>query len=297
MEQAEPVTEVSTVDAIKGILTGNDNPEPVQSEGEDDRPAVQEPDAGGDDSSGGSVDEPQSASDEGVLDDTEGGEEEIDDAPVTLKELAAHLELEPSDVYDVEIPVGKGETATLGQMKDAYKEYGSVHEYKERVEKKESDLERELLATRAHLNRILPLIPQENARAIMDHASESNKVWNREQESMVLEAIPDWKDATTRTADRQGIVEQLAAYGFTQAEVEYTKDARMQRYMRDMYVLQKEVSEMRTSAKKKVSTATAPGKRKVQSTKQRKLAQALRRAKESTNVSDKRAAVAQLIGR
>ena len=297
MEQAEPVTEVSTVDAIKGILTGNDNPEPVQSEGEDDRPAVQEPDAGGDDSSGGSLDEQEPASDEGVLDDTEGGEAEADDAPVTLKELAAHLELEPSDVYDVEIPVGKDQTVTLGEMKDAYKEYGDVHEYRKKVETQEQDMERAHLATRAHLNRVLAMIPPENAQQIISHADEATKQWQRDQKKMVLETIPSWSDQSVMLADRQAINEHGAQYGFSVEEMEYTHDARMVRYMHDFAKLQKEVSEMRTGAKKKVSTATAPGKRKVQSTKQRKLAQALRRAKESTNVSDKRAAVAQLLGR
>ena len=302
MEQTEtaPGTQPSAVDQIRELLNETADVEPVQSQSEDAGSEVQELDAGGDDSSGGGVDESEHASDASVLEDTESGEAEADDAaldevPVNLKELASHLEMDAADLYEVEVPISKDESVTLGQLKDAYKEYGAVHEYKEKVSKQEDDLERELLATRAHLNRILPLIPQENAQAIIAQASESTRHWDKQQEELVLETIPEWKDATTRAADRQGIVEQLAGYGFTQAEVEYTKDARMQRYMRDMYALKREVEEMRTASKKQVSSAAAPGKRSTMNNKQRKLAQQLRRAKESNNRSDKAAMIGKLL--
>jgi ribosomal protein S18 len=179
-------------------------------------------------------------------------------------------------------------------MKDAFKEYGDVHEYRKKVETRESDMERDLLATRAHLNRVLAMIPPENAQQIISHADQATKAWQREQKDMVLETIPAWRDDAVRLADRQAINEHGAEYGFSVEEMEYTHDARMLRYMHDFAKLKQEVAEMRTGAKKKTVSADAP-KRRAGATKQRKLAQAIRRARESTNVSDKRAVVSQLI--
>jgi len=292
MEQTETAPAVEPIDAIKGIL-GGDDVQPSESQSEDDRPEVQAVDDGGDDSGTSPVHGEEPAPADGVPEATEGGEEEVD-APVTLKELAAHLELEPGDVYEVEIPLGKGESATLGEMKDAFKEYGDVHEYRKKVETRDSDLERDLLATRAHLNRVMAMIPPENAQQIISHADQATKAWQREQKDMVLETIPAWRDDAVRLADRQAINEHGAEYGFSVEEMEYTHDARMLRYMHDFAKLKQEVAGMRTGAKKKTVSADAP-KRRAGATKQRKLAQAIRRARESTNVSDKRSVVSQLI--
>lgn len=292
MEQTETVPSVDPIDAIKGIL-GGDDVQPSESQSEDDRPEVQAADDGGDDSGASPVHGEESAPADGLPEAAEGGEAEVD-APVTLKELAAHLELEPGDVYEVEIPLGKGESVTLGEMKDAFKEYGDVHEYRKKVETRESDMERDLLATRAHLNRVLAMIPPENAQQIISHADQATKAWQREQKDLVLETIPAWRDDAVRLADRQAINEHGAEYGFSVEEMEYTHDARMLRYMHDFAKLKQEVAEMRTGAKKKTVSADAP-RRRAGATKQRKLAQAIRRARESTNVSDKRAVVSQLI--
>ena len=294
MEQTETAPAVEPIAAIKEILAGDDV-QPGESESKDDRPEIQAGDDGRDDSGTGELHQQEPAPVEGVQDAPEEGEAE-DDAPVTLKELAAHLELEPGDVYEVEIPLGKGETTTLGEMKDAYKEYGDVHEYRKTIETRESDMERDLLATRAHLNRVMSMLPPENAQQIIRHADEATKAWQREQKELVLETIPSWSDTTKRQADRQAINEHGAQYGFSVEEMEYTHDARMLRYMHDFAQLRQEVDAMRTGAKKQTVTGDAP-KRKAGSTKQRKLAQAIRRAKESTNVADKRSVVSQLIGR
>jgi hypothetical protein len=293
---AAPVDPVAAIKGILGVQTTDDKP--VQDQSADDRPGAQEPDAGGTEFSGSSVDKQEPASDASVLDDEQDTEApDDDDKPVTLKELAAHLELEPSDVYDMEVAIGDGKAVSLGELKDAYKEYGPVKEATNKIKEREGTLERELLATRAHINRILPLIPEQNRQAILAQAADSTKAWETEQGRVVLETIPSWSDAGVRRSDRDAINTHGAKYGFTQAEMSYTKDARMQRFMYDAMKDRQEIEGMRTASKKKTAGADAPAKPTGKATKQRKLAQALRAAKASNNVSDKRSAVTQLLRR
>ena len=144
---------------------------------------------------------------------------------------------------------------------------------------------------------MLSIVPEQMRAQMVRTAQERSQHWTKEQEKTVLEAVPDWADPDKRAKDRAAIVGVLSDYAFSEAEVEYTQDARTLRFMRDAVRWKQQLDELKTATKKKPGTASAPGAKRAGKPSQRKLAQALARAKASPHVQDKVAAVSQLINR
>ena len=233
-------------------------------------------------------DEPESVEDVAASD-------EADDAAVTLKDLAERLNLEAADLYDVDIPLGKGESTTLGELKDAFKEYGPVQEAREAIDKQRDEYERSIMQTRAELNGILAIIPPELRQAVIENGRQYNSQWETTQREQVLEAIPDWKDPDKLAKDRDAIVSVGAEYGFSEPEMQYTNDARTLRMLRDFTRLKAEVAEMKAAAKTKRNAPTAPGKQNTRRLTQRRLKDALANARQSSDMGEKRKAVQYLM--
>ena len=218
-----------------------------------------------------------------------------DDAPVALSEIAQQLGVQSADLYELEIPLGRElGNVTLGEMKDAFKEYGPVKEMQATLDQQRNDYERQLLATRSELNQIMQLIPDQIRGSIIQQAQDRNASWQREQEKAVLEAVPDWKDADKRAADRDKLIEDGAAYGFSQSEIVATQDARVLRMLRDFAYMKRELADMKASAKRVAPKVAAPGQQP-KSSANAKLRRRLAHAKQSSNRTDKVGAVTELI--
>lgn len=293
--------QVNKVEAIKGILNEADPVEPVQGDDKDSRDAVPEAIDGGDHSRSEPVDSQESDPIDGVEDDPEAapGADTADDldAGVTLAELAAKINLEPADLYDIEVPLGKGETMTLGQLKDQAKEYGSVDEMKQKITAEREDHELAVMRTRSEINGILRAIPEDIRAQVVEAGRAFSTGWEREQREQVIQAIPDWSDPDVLAKDRDSIVAVGAEYGFSKPEMEYTQDARTLRMLRDFTRLRSEIEGMRSAAKANRAKPGAPGKQNKRTLTKRKLASALGEARASKDVGVKRDAIKQLLGR
>ncbi len=260
--------------------------------------SVAQTDDGATDSGSGAVDVPESKPTDSVEDDTPaepGGSDEGQGDSVTLSSLAEHLGLDQSDVYELEIPIADGNTVTLGQLKDEYKEYGPVKEYEARLKEERSTYEKQVLSTRAELSAIINAIPQDIRDQVIFAGRDHQAQWGRDQEKAVLEAIPEWADADQRAVDRAHLVEDGSIYGFSESEITYTQDARTLRMLRDFSKMKRELSGMRTAAKAIPVQANPPGKAGTTQSTKRKLAQAIGKAKAAPTLQGKAGVVSQLI--
>lgn len=286
----------STVAEIASILNGmadesTDTQETGSGSGDSEAPADNERA----DSGSGQLDVQEHDATDGVEDDPQAGEGEAD-SPVNIAALAEHLGVDASDVYELEVPLGDDmDPVSLGELKDAFKEYGPVKEARQANQKQRDDYERMVLATRHELNQVMHLIPENIRGAILQEARDRNQHWQNEQEQTVLEAIPDWADADKRATDRAAIVELGADYGFSESEMTFTQDARTLRLLRDMAGYRRELEEMRTAAKREPGRANKPGKPAPTQTKSRKLRAAISRAKAQPTHNNQVAAVSQLL--
>jgi hypothetical protein len=233
------------------------------------------------------------------VDDDQSGEEKTDtpgdDDAITLSSLANHLGVEQSDVYELDIPIADGESVTLGQLKDEYKEYGTAKDYQAKLTGERDTFEKQVLQTRSELNAIMANIPENMRGQLIEAASGHQKQWQDDQEKAVLEAIPDWADSDKRAKDRESLVTDGAEYGFTAAEITYTQDARTLRMLNDFSKMKRELSEMRTAAKAQPGKASAPGRGTASTQSKRKLRAAIGRAKADPTMQGKASVVSQLI--
>ena len=83
--------------------------------------------------------------------------------PVTLKELAENLEIDAKDLYEVEIALGHDETATLGTLKDAYKEYKTLKAGVEEFETAKMSYENEKLVATRQIDSIIGAVVETGA--------------------------------------------------------------------------------------------------------------------------------------
>lgn len=291
-----------TVQQIKQLLSDSNADEPVQAADQDAGEPVQEQAVRGDDSGSGAVDHAEPESVESLEDDTEEGQEEVvDSQPITVKALAEKLGVEASDLYDeLEIPIAEGERVTLGQLKDWGKQYGEPVKLKQQVEDQKADYERSVLATRAHLNAMMSVAstPQERelVQRMVQAGAAQQEGYTKEQETMVLEAIPEWQDADNRAKDRETIIAIGAQYGFSEPEMTHTQDARTLKMLRDFTRLQQRVKDMESMSKSSPGKPNQPNGKGVRTTaKQKRLAAALSRATQTGDATDKRNAVQMLI--
>lgn len=290
------MNEPDKLQAVQDILASQPEAD-VDGSANESEPAGQDQevhDDGGTESRDGEVHGQEPDEPEGVEADTEA--DAADDAAVALKDVAERLNLEAADLYDVEIPLGKGEAVTLGELKDAFKEYGPVKEAQEKIASQKDEYERSIMQTRAELNGILAVIPPELRQSILESGRQYNANWETQQREQALEAMPEWKDPDQLAKDRDAIVDVGAEYGFSAAEMQYTNDARTLRMLRDFTRLKAQVAEMNAAAKTKRKAPSAPGKQNTRRLTQRRLKDALANAKSSTDFREKQKAVQYLIG-
>lgn len=243
---------------------------------------------------------------DGVEDDTEGapgddlegadGHDPEEGHSITVKDLAGKLGIEAKDLYDeLTIPLGDGETTTLGEWKDRVKSLRDLDSERTEVTDKRNELEKTLLQTRSEMNNLLSVIPPEMREQMVGMAQDKTRVYQQEQEQAVLEAIPAWKDQDNMAKDRGGIVNMGSEYGFSEQEITYTQDARTLRMLHDFLRLRERVGAMETAAKRKPGQPNGPGKSKTQTRKSRKLADAIYAAKQSPDRRKAESVVSHLL--
>lgn len=168
--------------------------------------------------------------------ETASGDADAEAKPVTLKELAENLEVDPADLYDVEIAIGKDETATLGALKDSYKEFKSLKANEEANALKRLSEENEHLIAKKQIDNIVEVAFKTGM--LTPELKQTLEAYNTEkvakERRYVLAAIPEWSDEIQRNADFDNMVEHMQEYGFSESEIRGEIDHRKLKFMRDV---------------------------------------------------------------
>ena len=236
-----------------------------------------------------------------VESDAEGdtpGEPTGDDEPqakITPTEIAELMGVDAKDVYtELEIPLPNGESFTLSEAKDRYVELLELDKNKEAVEEEKSELGRKEIALIAEMQQMINVMPPEMREQAVKLAGQRHHSYIEQQEQMVLDAIPEWRDRDVLAKDRDAIIALGREYGYTPEEVTGTHDARALKMIHDMARMKARLANADANSKKQTKAAPgAPGKAKKKSG--GKLAQAIAAAKQSADTRLQEQAVSQLI--
>lgn len=173
-----------------------------------------------------------------------------------LENLAEKLGVEAEDVYNIEVPIADGETATISELKDAYKDVEAINTERETLEHTRVTQQNEQLAARDQITKLVSLlgdqVPDELWQAVEDIQGQEVA---KAGESM-LAAIPDWKEPAAVKADMTAMGEHLKSYGFTAADLGRVMDSRLMVYIRDNMRKEKLAKE----AKAKLAASKKPAK-------------------------------------
>jgi hypothetical protein len=287
-EQGGTHGDQSTVDKVAGILNApsgeqKQDPETGQQGGDAD---IEKPE-------GGDAEQETSGRDDQSIDPDSGDD---DSTAVTLAELAKFADLETRDLYGVEITVGKDETATLGELKDGYKELqkmrGDVAEFEDR----KTNSQNEVMIAKRQIEQLVELGAATNSLhpQVLDKLQEIHADTVSRERRAVLGVMPEWSDEVTRAKDFGQMSDLLSKYGFSRQEVEGVLDHRLLKFARDMA---RRENQIKTANKGKPGQIPAnTGRGKTRTSKQSKLRDRINAAKKSSNRSEKLSVITELIG-
>ena len=175
-----------------------------------------------------------------------------------LSDLAEKAGVKLEDVYKLEIGFGDGRpSATLGAIKDAYIESSELAEMRGTFEDHRSNFENDMLRARAELTTIIKLLP-ELPEGIAQQAQQVNADTEAREMTALHDIKPEWKDPATYHRARELMIETVAAYGFSRAEMMEIKDHRAIKMIWDHHQQAKRISEANASRKKLVRDHKTP---------------------------------------
>jgi hypothetical protein len=154
---------------------------------------------------------------------------------VSLDDLAKMLDVPVKEVYGVQIPVGNGATATLGQLKDAYKRVAGFDAEKSKFDDHRRKQENEILVARRETDGLVRHL-MGSGRVSQDDIAAVRKITQSQQQreySAMLAVRPEWSDKAQREADFDAFVELGAEYGFSDVEMRNVPDHRILKMLYD----------------------------------------------------------------
>lgn len=213
-------------------------------------------------------------------------------SPTTLRETADALGVKVADLYNIEVPLADGETATLGAIKDAYK---SKQAADAEIAMRAAELdERETSITTEQ--RLWAQLGQELSSKLEPGTREALVQRLQQQEAQervaLLRAMPELQDQSKFEAFRDEVVQTLARYGYEPHEI-VVSDHRQLLVVRDLARALTRLKQLRDykPTPKTPTAAKSNGRRQPVS----KTKQLVNNARNSKRPSDKTAAVAALI--
>ena len=178
---------------------------------------------------------------------------------LTVKDLATRLETTPAQLYkSLMIDVG-GKSLSLSDIKDRAKDLHRADDMltdaREHALTSENDLLRK--------NRALQIAMQQLGRPLTEaevqRAADIHNEYAREQQTLSVAAIADWKDPARQNADYKLIGALLADYGYTPAETGAIHDHRLVKILRDFSTLKGRIE---AAGKSEVVTTHKQGKKR-----------------------------------
>lgn len=187
---------------------------------------------------------------------------ENEEKAVSLKELAENLGIETKDLYDVEISLGKDETASLGTLKDAFREYKTLKANEEQIREDGMRQSNEHLVAKRQIEQIIGAVVETGAMTpqLLQHLEAANGQRLDKERRLTLAAIPAWHDEVQRNSDFTMMSETMSEYGYSESEVRGTTDSRQLKAMLDLASMK--AAKKRFKAEPTIPTPIKAGARK-----------------------------------
>lgn len=224
------------MDAIKGLLGGET---PNDNSGDGERPSRRPNDSAArgsehsdnPDRTGEDQDQDRAALE---LDEDDEDAPKRKTRPKTLADFAKENELDAAKLYDLHVAYDDGESVSLKDLKDHYRESGDLQRSRDDFEDYRTEAQNEVLLARQQidgvLRRLTEVVPAEHlARAFTDYQADAAER-ARADKQRLREWFPEWDDAQTKAADKAKLTETLKSYGFSSFEVDTIQDARIIRF-------------------------------------------------------------------
>lgn len=225
-----------------------------------------------------------------------GAEDPDAEAPFTLKELAAKLEVPAKSLYELAIPLADGKTASIGELKDAYIGALETKTELERVTTHWEARENEIMVARRQLGQVAAMMGERLPANAGQMIAELDEQTQARERAALLQAIPEWANPAAVQADVTAMLAFVKEYGFNRLEFGAMVDHRLIKMVRDFAKIRAKGRELAAKPRPEPVQLAAPGSRAV-SGKAASLRAAITRAKApGAKPADKLAAINQLLG-
>lgn len=170
-------------------------------------------------------------------DDTTGeteAEEVQEETRYTVKDLAAKLEVQPKDLYKaLDVKLSDGSTMSLSELKDLAVKGKHIEEH---TTKRDKDYN-ELMVQRKEFNDLVEELSGTGkvSEDMINKVREQNDRRMASEMKLLLKALPDWENQSTRNKEVKAISEYARQYGITQSELDsLVTDHRLMKLIRDV---------------------------------------------------------------
>jgi hypothetical protein len=164
--------------------------------------------------------------------------------PKTLEALAESLELDVKDLYAVEVPSSrKGEEPyTLGKLKDLAVANDDLQVRTLQLDSDRRLHERQRVEAEREVREMLAVLPDDALKPKALEAVRNRIAQKQELErGLMLDTIPEWKDAERRLSDLKGMTDFLSGYGVAESFLLLNFDHKLIRMVRDSWMLAENV--------------------------------------------------------
>lgn len=154
--------------------------------------------------------------------------------PKALKDLAERLELQPEDLYAIEVPMADGKTLSLGKLKDAAAKQDDLTVRELALAEKAAKQEAEWTRSQTEFAELLSqLDPKAITPQVREKVRAKVEASHKRERELVLQSIPEWQDATVREAELGAMVDYLKDFGLPESFLTSTMHHKLFRMVRD----------------------------------------------------------------
>lgn len=154
--------------------------------------------------------------------------------PATMTALAERLGVDPADLYATRVALGEDREASIGELKDRYREVTELEQERTALQKARGEWEADRTRSSRELEALLAAIdPQHiSPRLKAEWERQRSDFLSREREAL-LRSIPEWSDSVKLAADRKEMEAYLSKYGFSGRDLDQVADHRLLRLIRE----------------------------------------------------------------
>lgn len=161
-------------------------------------------------------------------------------------------------LYAIKLPAATGQEAiTLGAAVDAVESVNELAANKAAQTSALQDKENQVLQTLRDAQSLLDMLP-ENARSpeMVERLRAQQADYLHRERGFLLQALPDWSNPATATAEQQGIADLMRGYGYSDSEIGAIADHRTVKILRDFAQLKALVSDIPAKEKREGKAQT-----------------------------------------